>query len=324
MNGADQERRDETREVLVRLELPGEDEGGGRLRGPMRALRLEANQPGGNAPPGLRTGPAGRQPGEAGRPGWPELHVPANPFRKHGPPSGHVPLDVDPPSGDPANPDGTSGEGLEPSQIGTITVTTTTVAPGASFPLGLWATTSDRYDIVLDAPGATTAVAFRLVLQTTPAPVQSEEHFGGARGSLWTIPPVIAGDPAVRYFSEPGNGLTKWRIDLDAQDVDLALIYGIGFPPFRWGLLFWTDAIGAAAIVEKLKAYQPLGARFAAPAFAPTSPRRTRPSAHAMSSTSRNGSRSRPAWERRCCASSPAIIPMVTPGTTSPRGWRRT
>jgi 3-hydroxyacyl-CoA dehydrogenase/enoyl-CoA hydratase/3-hydroxybutyryl-CoA epimerase/3-hydroxyacyl-CoA dehydrogenase/enoyl-CoA hydratase/3-hydroxybutyryl-CoA epimerase/enoyl-CoA isomerase len=49
----------------------------------------------------------------------------------------------------------------------------------------------------------------------------------------------------------------------NARDVDLALIYGIGFPPFRGGLFFWADAIGAKAIVEKLKAYESLGDRFA-------------------------------------------------------------
>ena len=41
----------------------------------------------------------------------------------------------------------------------------------------------------------------------------------------------------------------------DVRDVDLALIFGIGFPPFRGGLFFWADQIGAAKIVEKLKQY---------------------------------------------------------------------
>ncbi len=48
----------------------------------------------------------------------------------------------------------------------------------------------------------------------------------------------------------------------DVRDVDLALIYGIGFPPFRGGLCFWADQIGAAKIVEKLKPYASLGKRF--------------------------------------------------------------
>jgi 3-hydroxyacyl-CoA dehydrogenase/enoyl-CoA hydratase/3-hydroxybutyryl-CoA epimerase/3-hydroxyacyl-CoA dehydrogenase/enoyl-CoA hydratase/3-hydroxybutyryl-CoA epimerase/enoyl-CoA isomerase len=49
----------------------------------------------------------------------------------------------------------------------------------------------------------------------------------------------------------------------NVRDIDLALIYGIGFPPFRGGLFFWADAVGAAAILEKLKAYNSLGQRFA-------------------------------------------------------------
>jgi 3-hydroxyacyl-CoA dehydrogenase/enoyl-CoA hydratase/3-hydroxybutyryl-CoA epimerase/3-hydroxyacyl-CoA dehydrogenase/enoyl-CoA hydratase/3-hydroxybutyryl-CoA epimerase/enoyl-CoA isomerase len=49
----------------------------------------------------------------------------------------------------------------------------------------------------------------------------------------------------------------------DVRDVDLALIFGIGFPPFRGGLFFWADQMGAGAIVEKLRQYEPLGKRFA-------------------------------------------------------------
>jgi 3-hydroxyacyl-CoA dehydrogenase/enoyl-CoA hydratase/3-hydroxybutyryl-CoA epimerase/3-hydroxyacyl-CoA dehydrogenase/enoyl-CoA hydratase/3-hydroxybutyryl-CoA epimerase/enoyl-CoA isomerase len=48
----------------------------------------------------------------------------------------------------------------------------------------------------------------------------------------------------------------------DARDVDLALIYGIGFPPFKGGLFFWADQLGAEKILDKLKPYAPLGKRF--------------------------------------------------------------
>jgi len=48
----------------------------------------------------------------------------------------------------------------------------------------------------------------------------------------------------------------------DVRDVDLGLIYGIGFPPFRGGLFCWADTIGTAAIVEKLKPYAELGRRY--------------------------------------------------------------
>jgi 3-hydroxyacyl-CoA dehydrogenase/enoyl-CoA hydratase/3-hydroxybutyryl-CoA epimerase/3-hydroxyacyl-CoA dehydrogenase/enoyl-CoA hydratase/3-hydroxybutyryl-CoA epimerase/enoyl-CoA isomerase len=48
----------------------------------------------------------------------------------------------------------------------------------------------------------------------------------------------------------------------DLRDIDLALIFGIGFPPFKGGLLFWADSIGAATLLEKLKPYEALGKRF--------------------------------------------------------------
>ncbi len=47
----------------------------------------------------------------------------------------------------------------------------------------------------------------------------------------------------------------------DVRDVDLGLIFGIGFPPFKGGLLHWADTLGAADIVERLKPLEPLGVR---------------------------------------------------------------
>ncbi|HEX5103935.1 MAG TPA: 3-hydroxyacyl-CoA dehydrogenase family protein, partial [Pirellulaceae bacterium] len=52
------------------------------------------------------------------------------------------------------------------------------------------------------------------------------------------------------------------KIVRDVRDVDLGLIFGIGFPPFRGGLLFWADTLGTAKIVEMLKPLAPLGERF--------------------------------------------------------------
>jgi 3-hydroxyacyl-CoA dehydrogenase len=39
----------------------------------------------------------------------------------------------------------------------------------------------------------------------------------------------------------------------DAGAVDLAMITGTGFPPFRGGLLRWADRRGTAAIVDRLE-----------------------------------------------------------------------
>ncbi len=48
-----------------------------------------------------------------------------------------------------------------------------------------------------------------------------------------------------------------------ASEVDLGMIMGTGFPPFRGGLLRYADTLGAKTIVERLKKYQPrFGARF--------------------------------------------------------------
>jgi len=48
----------------------------------------------------------------------------------------------------------------------------------------------------------------------------------------------------------------------DPRDVDLGLIFGTGFPPFRGGLLYWADQIGVAKIIERLKPWESLGERF--------------------------------------------------------------
>src|SRR5205823_1409930 len=48
----------------------------------------------------------------------------------------------------------------------------------------------------------------------------------------------------------------------DAGDVDMGLILGIGFPPWRGGILRWADTLGLTKVLEKLKKYEPLGKRF--------------------------------------------------------------
>ncbi len=52
------------------------------------------------------------------------------------------------------------------------------------------------------------------------------------------------------------------KIVREPADVDMGLILGIGFPPFRGGILRWCDSQGAAAVVERLARYASLGKRF--------------------------------------------------------------
>lgn len=49
----------------------------------------------------------------------------------------------------------------------------------------------------------------------------------------------------------------------DVRDVDLGLIFGLGFPPFKGGLLFWADTLGAEKILEMLAPYASNGHRMA-------------------------------------------------------------
>jgi 3-hydroxyacyl-CoA dehydrogenase/enoyl-CoA hydratase/3-hydroxybutyryl-CoA epimerase/3-hydroxyacyl-CoA dehydrogenase/enoyl-CoA hydratase/3-hydroxybutyryl-CoA epimerase/enoyl-CoA isomerase len=48
----------------------------------------------------------------------------------------------------------------------------------------------------------------------------------------------------------------------EPADVDMGLILGIGFPPFKGGILRWCDAQGASAVLERLGRYAPLGKRY--------------------------------------------------------------
>lgn len=50
----------------------------------------------------------------------------------------------------------------------------------------------------------------------------------------------------------------------NATHLDVALIYGMGFPPFRGGLLRYADSVGISKIVDRLRGFEKTyGARFA-------------------------------------------------------------
>jgi 3-hydroxyacyl-CoA dehydrogenase/enoyl-CoA hydratase/3-hydroxybutyryl-CoA epimerase/3-hydroxyacyl-CoA dehydrogenase/enoyl-CoA hydratase/3-hydroxybutyryl-CoA epimerase/enoyl-CoA isomerase len=55
----------------------------------------------------------------------------------------------------------------------------------------------------------------------------------------------------------------------EAGDVDMGLILGIGFPAWRGGILRWADTLGLKTVLDKLRRYESLGAR-----FVPTEPMR--------------------------------------------------
>jgi 3-hydroxyacyl-CoA dehydrogenase/enoyl-CoA hydratase/3-hydroxybutyryl-CoA epimerase/3-hydroxyacyl-CoA dehydrogenase/enoyl-CoA hydratase/3-hydroxybutyryl-CoA epimerase/enoyl-CoA isomerase len=62
-------------------------------------------------------------------------------------------------------------------------------------------------------------------------------------------------------LTEASRVLTE-RIVREPGDADMGLILGIGFPPFRGGLLRWADALGLPQVLAKLEQYAKLGKRF--------------------------------------------------------------
>jgi 3-hydroxyacyl-CoA dehydrogenase/enoyl-CoA hydratase/3-hydroxybutyryl-CoA epimerase/enoyl-CoA isomerase len=59
--------------------------------------------------------------------------------------------------------------------------------------------------------------------------------------------------------------LLEEKIVSQPMHVDMGLILGIGFPPFRGGLLKWCDNVGAQKVLERVKKYAALGKRFEPP-----------------------------------------------------------
>jgi 3-hydroxyacyl-CoA dehydrogenase len=47
----------------------------------------------------------------------------------------------------------------------------------------------------------------------------------------------------------------------DAGDIDLGVVFGLGFPASRGGLLYWADGLGASRLVELLEPLESLGER---------------------------------------------------------------
>jgi 3-hydroxyacyl-CoA dehydrogenase/enoyl-CoA hydratase/3-hydroxybutyryl-CoA epimerase/3-hydroxyacyl-CoA dehydrogenase/enoyl-CoA hydratase/3-hydroxybutyryl-CoA epimerase/enoyl-CoA isomerase len=47
----------------------------------------------------------------------------------------------------------------------------------------------------------------------------------------------------------------------DPRDIDLGVIFGLGFPPTKGGLLWWADTFGPARLIEMLRPLERLGAR---------------------------------------------------------------
>jgi 3-hydroxyacyl-CoA dehydrogenase/enoyl-CoA hydratase/3-hydroxybutyryl-CoA epimerase/enoyl-CoA isomerase len=83
---------------------------------------------------------------------------------------------------------------------------------------------------------------------------------GGEKSSSLT-PPDITDRLFLPMLLEATRVLEE-GIVREPADVDMGLILGIGFPPFRGGILRWADSVGAGEILKRLDKYRSLGKRF--------------------------------------------------------------
>ncbi len=80
----------------------------------------------------------------------------------------------------------------------------------------------------------------------------------------------IIGRAMYNMINEAALVLQQEQVVGSASDLDLAMIMGTGFPPFRGGLLRWADSEGTEKIVDDLEVY----ATKYGPRFRPTTPLR--------------------------------------------------
>lgn len=68
--------------------------------------------------------------------------------------------------------------------------------------------------------------------------------------------------PLFQMINEAARALIEDKIVEKPEEVDLAMIMGTGFPPFRGGLLKYADELGVQYIVQELEIYAQKGIRF--------------------------------------------------------------
>jgi 3-hydroxyacyl-CoA dehydrogenase/enoyl-CoA hydratase/carnithine racemase len=56
--------------------------------------------------------------------------------------------------------------------------------------------------------------------------------------------------------------LIEEKIVRNPRDIDMGMIFGTGFPPFKGGLMYWADTLSAPKVVEMLKPFESLGKRY--------------------------------------------------------------
>jgi len=110
-----------------------------------------------------------------------------------------------------------------------------------------------------------------------------ERLLRGAEGAATSpLEPEIVERCLLRMIDEAGRCLAE-NVVVDAADLDLAMVMGTGFPPFRGGLLRYAETLGAKRVVERLEALAAShGPRFAPGAWLLEAAREGRPLAGSL------------------------------------------
>ena len=102
--------------------------------------------------------------------------------------------------------------------------------------------------------------------------VKTAHHHSAENIILRLLLPMIL--EATRILEEGGvwhghparEGCGHWQdasgTQRDPRDIDLCVIFGLGFPARRGGLLWWADTIKPAALLEMLRPLEPIGPRW--------------------------------------------------------------
>jgi 3-hydroxyacyl-CoA dehydrogenase/enoyl-CoA hydratase/3-hydroxybutyryl-CoA epimerase/enoyl-CoA isomerase len=93
-----------------------------------------------------------------------------------------------------------------------------------------------------------------------PDPAVREILARWARTPQEHTPESITARLVLPMLLEATRLLAEGRID-DPRDIDLAVVFGFGFPADRGGLLYWADTLGVGRIVEMLGPLEGLGTR---------------------------------------------------------------
>ena len=124
-------------------------------------------------------------------------------------------------------------------------------APQIMFEAGRFGQKNDKgfYDYALDKRGKPTRKASETAYQLLESHVAARKEFSQEE---------IVARMMVPMANEMARCLEEGVVE-SAAEADLALLFGLGFPPFRGGLMRWVDTVGLEQFVAMAEAYSELG-----------------------------------------------------------------